>query len=535
MNKQNITALLFIVVFAFCNQAFAQMKDSGTYIVYIGSQAIAEENYTSEKLADGTVKTVSKVATTTFTTTTRNDKPVEFTIEANGAKVLTTTFAGGEAKTLIGEQPVKIIKTDATVITENNVWSNFINLLAQYDRKKGGTQNFVAFLPSQSLTLSVSLGKTESKDFKLKNQTVSLSRYKLVDTKSGLEFIILADDSNIPYFIEIPAQQAQIVKKGFEELREMIAPLKTKLTDFSGEFTNEEVSFPNGEITLAGTLTLPKNGKSVFPAIVIISGSGSQDRDGSALFNLYKQIAESLSKSGVAVLRVDDRGIGKSTIIKEKASETSYRDLISDSRAAFDYLMSRKEIDKAKIALLGHSEGAATALTIASENKQVAAIVLMAGSSRPFSEVVVEQELYQRALQETANASDKTKITPAFQTLIKQFEEAKLSQNAGNSKLAWFRDHLATNPLLLAGEVKCPVLILQGERDRLVLAYHSVELAKILTNGGNKDVNLRILPNLTHIFTPISENIQEASKVSEEMLQTLQNWAFANLIEKQKP
>ena len=344
MNKQNITALLFTVVFALSIQTFAQKKDSGNYIVYVGSQAVAEENYTSEKLADGTVKTVSKVATTTFTTTTRRDKPVEFTIEANGAKVLTTTFAGGEAKTLTGEQPAKIIKTDATVINENNVWSNFINLLAQYDRKKGGAQNFVAFLPSQSLTLSVSLEKTEAKEFKLKNQTVPLSRYKLVHTQSGLELVILADDSNVPYFIEIPSQQAQIIKKGFEGLREMTAPPKTELMNFTGEFTSEEVSFPNGENTLAGTLTLPKNDKKTSPAIVIISGSGGQDRDGSTLFNLYKQIAESLSKTGVAVLRFDDRGIGKSTIDMKKAAETSYRDLIADSRAGFDYLVTRKEM-----------------------------------------------------------------------------------------------------------------------------------------------------------------------------------------------
>ncbi len=314
MKKQNITALLFIIIFALSIQTFAQMKDSGTYIVYVGSQAVAEENYTSEKLADGTVKTVSKVATTTFTTTTRNNKPVEFMIEVNGAKVLTTTFTGGEAKTLISEQPVKIIKTDATVIIENNVWSNFINLLAQYDRKKGGAQSFVAFLPSQSLPLSISLEKTEAKDLKLKNQTVSLSRYKLIHTKSGLELVILADDSNIPYFIEIPSQQAQITKMGFEELREMTAPPKTK------------------------------------------------------------------------------------------------------------------------------------------------------------------QEIYQRALRETINASDKTKIMPIAQILIKQFEAAKLPQNANDAKFAWFREHLTSNSSLIAAKVKCPVLIVQGERDALVLAYHSIEL-----------------------------------------------------------
>lgn len=536
MNKQNIIALLFILVFALSNQTFAQMKDSGTYIVYVGSQVVAEEDYTSEKLADGTVKTVSKVATTTFTTTTRRDKPVEFTIEANGAKILTTTFADGEAKILTGEQSAKIIKTDATVITENNVWSNFVNLLAQYERKKGGAQNFVAFLPSQSLTLSVSLEKTETKDFKLKNQIVSLSRYKLVHTQSGLALVILADDSNIPYFIEIPSQGARIVKKGFEELREIIAPLKTKLTNFTEEFISEEVSFPNGVNTLAGTLTLPKNGKKTAPAIVIISGSGGQDRDGSRLFNLYKHIAESLSKTGVGVLRVDDRGIGKSTIDMKKAAETSYQDLISDSRAAFDYLMTRGEIEKTKIGFLGHSEGAETALTIASEDKRVAAIVLMAGVSRPVNEAVFEQEIYQRALRETVNAADKTKIMPLAQTLIKQFEAAQMPQNANDAKFAWLREHMASNPSLIAAKVKCPVLIVQGERDALVLAYHSIELAKALASGGNKNVSLRIVPNQTHIFTPaVGDSHQATLKISEEMLQTLQDWAFANLFEKQKP
>ncbi|MDQ3062958.1 MAG: prolyl oligopeptidase family serine peptidase, partial [Acidobacteriota bacterium] len=97
-------------------------------------------------------------------------------------------------------------------------------------------------------------------------------------------------------------------------------------------------------------------------------------------------------------------------------------------------------------------------------------------------------------------------------------------------------EHLAFDSSAMAQKVKCPVLIVQGERDALVLAYHSIELAKALTNNENKNVSLRIVPNQTHIFTPaVSDNPQETSKISEEMLQTLQNWAFENLIEKQKP
>ena len=530
MKKHIISAILFALIFMIGGQTFAQMKDSGTYITYVGNQPAAEENYISEKLADGSVKTVSKVAATTFITTTKNEKPVEFTIETNGAKYLTTKFANGEAKILIGEQPEKIIKTEANVITENNVWSNYINLLAQYDQKKGGLQNFVGFLPSQTLDFPLTLEKTETKDFKIKGQTIALSKYKLVNTKYLLTIEIWANEENVPLLIEIPAQQAAIVQKGFEELRPMDTLPKAKEMTFDGEFTSEEVSFPNGANTLAGTLTIPKNDKKSFPAFVIISGSGGQDRDGSTLSNLYKQIAESLAKSGVAVLRVDDRGMGKSTLDMTKAAETSYKDLISDSRAAFDYLTTRKEINKAKIGYIGHSEGAETALTIASEDKRVAAIILMAGGSRPVNETVAEQELYQRAMRETANAADKAKIMPLTQSLINQFEAAKLPQNAGNGKLNWFRDHLASDPSKLAAKATCPVLIVQGERDTLVLAYHSVVLANAATNGGNKNVSLRILPNLTHIFTPISDNPQEAAKVSEEMLRTLQNWANAVLL-----
>ena len=531
MRKHSIIALFFALFFTINNHIFAQMKDSGTYITYIGNNPVLEEIYNSEKLEGGAVKTVSKVAATTFITLTKNDKPLEFIIETNGKQYSTTKFANGEAKILIGDQPEKIVKTQANIITENNVSSNFINLLAQYDQKKGGLQNFIGFLPSQSLDFPLTLEKLETKDFKLKDQTIALSKYKLINTKYLLTIEIWANKENIPLLIEIPSQQAQIVRKDFEELREQTAPTKAEMKTFDGEFTSEEVSFPNSANTLAGTLTIPKNDKKTFPALVIISGSGSQDRDGSTLFNLYKQIAESLSKAGVAVLRVDDRGMGKSTLDMSKAAETSYKDIISDSRAAFEFLTTRKEIDKAKIGYIGHSEGAETALTIASEDKRTAAIILLSGGSRPVNETVSEQELYQRALRETVNAADKSEIMPLAQTLLDQFEAAKLTQNSGNGKLNWFRDHLASDPSKLAEKVKCPVLIVQGERDALVLAYHSIELAKALSNGGNKNVSLRIVPNLTHIFTPaFSENPAETSKVSEEMLRTLQNWANTTLL-----
>ena len=297
--KKQIIFLLIIGLSAMSQTAFAQTKVSGVYVFYAGNQKISEEDFASETLPNGNIKIISKVATTTYTTVTRNDRPVEFSIETNGTKVLTLAIISGEAKIKIGEQAEKTFKTGASVILENGVWSQFVNLLAQYDEKKGGVQSFTGLLPSQTLDFPMTLEKKETRDFKLNEQVYSLSKYELINTQSKLKVDVWADNSKTPLLIQLAAQQIQVVKKGFEELRELTAPPKVRLKNFDGEFTSEDVSFPNGEITLAGTLTLPKSEKKTFPALIIISGSGSQDRDGSGLFNLYKQIAESLSKAGV--------------------------------------------------------------------------------------------------------------------------------------------------------------------------------------------------------------------------------------------
>src|SRR5258708_35910143 len=143
-------------------------------------------------------------------------------------------------------------------------------------------------------------------------------------------------------------------------------------------------------------------GGSLFPAVVIMSGSGSQDRAGSVVANLYRLVAEHLSANGVAALRVDDRGVGKSIPLQKG---TSYRDLINDSKAAFEFLVKRPDIDRRKIAMAGHSEGALTALVIAAEDPRVAAIMLLAGGSRWLDRMLSEQAVNAFALTSPVNPS----------------------------------------------------------------------------------------------------------------------------------
>jgi dipeptidyl aminopeptidase/acylaminoacyl peptidase len=263
--------------------------------------------------------------------------------------------------------------------------------------------------------------------------------------------------------------------------------------------------------------------------VIIISGSGSQDRDGGGVANFYRLIAERLSRNGVAVLRVDDRGAGKSVPLVTRT--TSYRDLVDDSKAAFEFLNSRKEIDHKRLALAGHSEGAQTALTIAAEDARVAAIILLAGTSRTLDRIVTEQALYGIALAAPVNPSDRTRFNPISIKLEQVFRDAKEKKpaNAANDELTYYRDHLASDPLSLARKVRIPVLILNGERDGNVLAYHALELAQALADSGNKQVLVRIFPNLTHLFTPSQRDKAvtdtQAGEVNGEVLETIQKWA----------
>jgi len=391
----------------------------------------------------------------------------------------------------------------------------------------------MALLPSQAKEFGLQLERFESRTYTIKDQNIATEHYR-VTTGAGLALEIWTDADRIPLVISIPSQDVRVIRRGQEDLAENVFGKSTKTT---ANFTSEEVTFNNGEVRLAGTLTLPKDGRAPYPAVVIITGSGGQDRDGAlGVFNLYRLIAESLSNSGIAVLRADDRGVGKSTVPDPK-KPTSYTDLINDSRAAFDYLTKRADIDKTHIALAGHSEGAETALTIAANDSRVAAIALLAGAAHPVDQVALEQSIYQLALRETIDPSDQTKLPAEARAILKLFALARTTPPAATAdRYSWFREHVASDPSALAKRVKCPVLVLNGERDALVLAHNALELAESLTSSGNRDVSLRIFPNLTHLFSPavIDKGAppEKATEISTEMLQTLRAWATRVLLRK---
>jgi len=536
--KLFIATIVVAISFLFASAIHAQQAStsSGTYTTYASDQPLGTDNYTFTANPDGSAQAQSDVTwgPVKFRVVTKSlrNKPVSFTEEVAGAPQLLIEFGPGVVKIKPQGKPETEVKAEPTVLFENGAWHQFLFLFPQYDASRGGPQTFNALVPAQAVPFTLTLERVDAPSFKVGAQQIATEHFRAV-TSLGLNFEIWTDPAHVPLFIHIAAQRLKVVRKGSEGLADVILPPLPK-PSANDPYTTEEVSFQNGDQKLVGSLTVPKTGAKPFPAVVIITGSGSQDRDGIAVDNLYRFIAERLSTGGVAALRVDDRGVGKSLPLKPG---TDYRDLINDSKAAFEFLFNRPEIDRKRIALAGHSEGAQTALTIAVEDPRVAAIMLLGSTSRPLDRIVIEQTLYALALSSPVNPSDKTR-DPAIVTQLNQaFSAAKSTPkpaDAATDPLAYFRQHLESDPLALARRVRVPTLILNGERDDNVLPYHALELAQAMADSGNKQVLLRIFPNLQHEFTPSQRDKAvtdaQAAVVSAEALDLLQRWATSVLV-----
>ncbi len=530
-------ALCLATMAAGATPPVSAQETSGGYTTRVGGQPFGTESYRITRNADGSRRAEADAAfggmkLKAVTAVGAAGSPASFELEVNGAKAMTQQFTPTGVRVMAAGQPEKTVDARPDVLLENGLWHHFVFLLARYDARRGGPQTFAAWLPTQALAFKVTVEPAGRESFDVKGQKITTERLR-AQTDLGLAFEIWADESRTtPLLFAVPAQSLQAVRHGSEDLAAVVfardAPPAPSASD---PYTTEEVTFRNGEQQLAGTLTIPKGGAAPHPAAVLISGSGGQDRDGTGVANIYRHIAERLSSNGVAVLRTDDRGVGRSTPL---AKGGAYRDLVNDSRAAFEYLLTRGDIDKTRVALIGHSEGAETALILAAENPRIAAIALLAGTSEPVDRVLVEQSLYQAAMQGPVDPTDETKWPSVARQLKDMFEKSKTAPQpaaGAEDRLAWFREHAAHDPLATARRVRVPAFVANGERDNLVMPHHALALAGEMAAAGNRRVTLRVFRDLTHLFTPASGG-EKSGEVSDEFLRALQEWASATLAKK---
>lgn len=252
-----------------------------------------------------------------------------------------------------------------------------------------------------------------------------------------------------------------------------------------------QVKTPMGHV-LAGTLTLPKSASSEKPvgAVVIITGSGRQNRDGELGFVGYRpfrQIADSLARQGIAMLRMDDRGTGESG--GEFKGATS-ADFAEDIRAGLAYLRARSEISADRLGVLGHSEGAVIAPMVAEKETGLRAIVLLAGVAEPARSALHFQlkNIYDHDTSLTPEKRDE--LIKAIPQRIDAMMEAD----------PWMKFFVTYDPAATMRKVKTPVLILTGSNDKQAVPEQVVLIEEAFKAGGNEDVTAEVLPGLNHLF-----------------------------------
>lgn len=303
-------------------------------------------------------------------------------------------------------------------------------------------------------------------------------------------------------------------------------------------YVEEQVHYANTAATgieLAGTFTKPQSG-GPFPAVLLISGAGPQDRDETISGHKpFLVLADYLTRRGIAVLRVDDRGTGES---RGNFWTATTLDFASDAEAGVHYLLSRSDVDPKHVGLIGHGEGAIVAPMVAVHMPQISFLVLLAGTAVPGEEVLLAQtEQAERAAGIPDEQIDADyKIGKTLYDLVREGKSEedlrqavfKLTQRyepfvgtwqrrLHHLETPWLRFFLGYNPAPTLEQIKCPVLALEGEKDINVVASQNVSAMKTaFARGHNHDATVRALPGLNYLlqtaktgFAGEYESIQE--------------------------
>ena len=316
------------------------------------------------------------------------------------------------------------------------------------------------------------------------------------------------------------------------------------------DYKTEEVTFVNpiDKNTLAGTISIPKNFKNSDKILVMITGSGKQNRD-EELFGHkpFAVIADDFAKKGIATLRLDDRGIGGSSKGKDDDTSANYA---TDISTAVDFLVKK---GYKNIGLIGHSEGGMIAPIVSTTNKNVKFLVLMAGPGTQLDELLLKQN---ESAGKLAGMSDKdlaeAKIGNQkvynfiknykgnnYETDLKNFmtenfkgkmTDAEINQTVNQTKKNWFRYFIKFNPDHYLSKIKIPVLALNGSKDFQVPAKDNLAaIKKSLTKAGNKNFEIAEMEGLNHLFQEcktgaFSEYADIEQTISPKVLEKMSSW-----------
>jgi pimeloyl-ACP methyl ester carboxylesterase len=432
-------------------------------------------------------------------------QPLELHIEANqsGRSLgLATSFAMTTAINEITQNGTTNSKTDQisarTIVLPNSFFAGYEALAARLATSQTGAELRAYIAPQAEIAVNVKTMTSEQ--LPSPAGLIAARRYDIVFQNPGgpLPASITIDSRARLVRLEIPSAGLRVVRSELAGVAVRSQPVRNP--------NDSDVIIPAPGFSLAGTLTMPSGvGKLRLPAIVLVAGSGSVDRDevvaGVAIF---AQLARGLAEQGFLVLRYDKRGVGQSGGRSERVTLQDYAD---DLITVLKWLEKRKDVDPKRISVAGHSEGGAVGMLAAAREEAISSLVLIAAPGVPGADLILEQQKHALDLIGAPEAERKEKIE--LQTRIQEAVitgkgwESIPPQLRDQADTPWFKSLLQFEPAKIMQKIEQPILIIQGDLDQQVSPHNADQLAALArTRKKAPPVEAVHLPGINHLLTP---------------------------------
>lgn len=457
-------------------------------------------------------------------------------------------FGEGKARlkfSLPGKKEVELKIQDNFAILDNNLINHWDLLVKRYDYQKGGKQVYPIIVPQVAQSLSLLLKEIDTEELEIegqKRQAIHLSG-SLGNIKMEL-WVERASHDLLKLLI--PSQNFEAVrssevidfsKKEVSQRLKALQQIAREEKFVEQGYHSQSVTFISDTLKLAATLTIPDTCQGVIlPALLLLPGSGAVDRNGNVgVLRSYflRQLADTLSKAGFITFRYDKRGVGES---QGDLSKADLKEFVNDAKAALSYLRGHPMVKK--VGIIGHSEGAIIGPIIASQDKGVAALVMMAGTARPLDQVFIDQMIYLMKLK----GIDQEEIQKAVEKQKEVFEKIRRGESVDPKAVRgnpdWWRQHMKNNPLEVIKRVSCPLLIMNGGKDYQISPEEDAQaLDRTLKGVGHPDHTLKIYPELDHFFVKIEgestpeKYLEPSRRIDQKVLSDLVTWLKKRLAE----
>ncbi len=522
MNLSHLTGVVLAVLLTATDVA-AQValppppsqEPGASFLVFFRSQPIGREEVTVAREPDGwtvrgtsrlgpPIDITSRVAEVVYDLQWRPKSLLVDGVVRGQDVTLKTTFDGTKANSVISVQGAPQLKADPvsadTVVLPNSFLGSYAALTVRLQGLKPGAEVKAYVAPQAEVTIKLVAVTTERID--TPRAQINATKYSLLlvnpPPAGELPLNLWAGPTGNLLRLSIPSQTLEMA-------REDIASAASRTAAFSLP-GDEAVTIPAIGFNLAGTITKPANAKEPLPALVLIGGSGPTDRDETvAGIPVFGQLARDLVAAGFIVVRYDKRGVGQSGGRSESVTIADYAE---DARSVVRWLEKRKDVNKERIGLVGHSEGALVAmLTAGRERGKVSAIALVAGPSTDGSTIVLEQQKHLLdqmkvdAVQRAEKVALQEKVNAAVISGRGWQDLPEAARKVADTP--WFYSFLTFDPARAMRDMRQPVLIVQGELDTQVKPYHAdklLEFAKARKTEAIAEVVK--VPGVNHLLVP---------------------------------